>query len=638
MFKLSFKKIIFSLLFIFTFFSVALVDSNATDYGMETKSYDVKAKISKDGYIDVEETILVNFLEERHGIYMYISTNPEGELKYNGKTYDSEQRLKVKNIEVSSDAPSDYETEINSDFVSIKIGDPDETVSGEKKYNIKYRLEFSQDIIKDFDTIAYNLYPSGWATDIESFTASVDYPSGYLKNEKGEREVYYVPSEGFKFTYESNGNNFKMKSDGPVVEGSFFQISAYYPQGFFKNAHTPADVFNDMFIFIIVLLVIAIIFKFVFGRRKKAFETVEFRSPDNLSPAEIGYIVDRTIDQSDIISLIIYFANKGLLDIEGSKKEELVLVKKQEIPYDYPEYERIFFDGLFASGDGQRVQISSIGDEFAEVYEDTVSSLERRFKEPNRKLKSRSNTILRKIGMILSLIPGFIFALTWVADGLPKLVLGIVLVLYLVIESLDRTFKKRDITSKTLYIGKMISFSLLFFVILTISPIIVNALVYHSILSTSFVFAIVKCALLNTVVMFIFNLIDRRSKYLQSIIGRILGFRNFIEKAEVEKLNMLVNEDPEYFYDILPYAYSLGLSDRWINSFESIPISAPNWGRGFYSSGAFDVIYFSTYFSMLESSLSTGLPTSIPNNSAVTGAAIGGAIGGAMGGRGGGSW
>lgn len=43
----------------------------------------------------------------------------------------------------------------------------------------------------------------------------------------------------------------------------------------------------------------------------------------------------------------------------------------------------------------------------------------------------------------------------------------------------------------------------------------------------------------------------------------------FLETAEKEKLEQLVFEDPKYFYNILPYAYVLGVSDKWIKSLKA---------------------------------------------------------------------
>ena len=59
------------------------------------------------------------------------------------------------------------------------------------------------------------------------------------------------------------------------------------------------------------------------------------------------------------------------------------------------------------------------------------------------------------------------------------------------------------------------------------------------------------------------------------LYGRILGFKDFIETAELDKLNTLIEEDPKYFFNIIPYAYVFGLTDKWINKFESINTKMP---------------------------------------------------------------
>ena len=41
-----------------------------------------------------------------------------------------------------------------------------------------------------------------------------------------------------------------------------------------------------------------------------------------------------------------------------------------------------------------------------------------------------------------------------------------------------------------------------------------------------------------------------------------------------------MEQDPEYFYHILPYTYALGVSDKWIKKFESIAMQPPRWYNG----------------------------------------------------------
>lgn len=46
--------------------------------------------------------------------------------------------------------------------------------------------------------------------------------------------------------------------------------------------------------------------------------------------------------------------------------------------------------------------------------------------------------------------------------------------------------------------------------------------------------------------------LSKRTEYGTQILGRILGFKNFLETVEKDRLEAMVQDDPEYFYEILP--------------------------------------------------------------------------------------
>lgn len=42
--------------------------------------------------------------------------------------------------------------------------------------------------------------------------------------------------------------------------------------------------------------------------------------------------------------------------------------------------------------------------------------------------------------------------------------------------------------------------------------------------------------------------LSKRTEYGTQILGRILGFKNFLETVEKDRLEAMVQDDPEYFY------------------------------------------------------------------------------------------
>ena len=55
-------------------------------------------------------------------------------------------------------------------------------------------------------------------------------------------------------------------------------------------------------------------------------------------------------------------------------------------------------------------------------------------------------------------------------------------------------------------------------------------------------------------------IMGRRTIKGEELIAKVKGFRNFLDTVEKEKLEALVEENPYYFYNILPYTYVLNLS------------------------------------------------------------------------------
>lgn len=66
---------------------------------------------------------------------------------------------------------------------------------------------------------------------------------------------------------------------------------------------------------------------------------------------------------------------------------------------------------------------------------------------------------------------------------------------------------------------------------------------------------------------FVSIFMNQKTDYGQIISAKVMGFRNYLMTAEKNQLDVLVEENPNYFYDILPYTYVLNISDKWISIF-----------------------------------------------------------------------
>ena len=72
---------------------------------------------------------------------------------------------------------------------------------------------------------------------------------------------------------------------------------------------------------------LALILFLLFGRNEPPVVTVEVTPPDELTSADLGFIIDGSADNRDLTSLIIYWAHLGYLSIDARKKKNIVLTK-----------------------------------------------------------------------------------------------------------------------------------------------------------------------------------------------------------------------------------------------------------------------------------------------------------------------
>ena len=120
----------------------------------------------------------------------------------------------------------------------------------------------------------------------------------------------------------------------------------------------------------------------------------------------------------------------------------------------------------------------------------------------------------------------------------------------------------------------------------------------------------------------------------------VLGFKMFVEKAEKDRLERMLKEDPDYFEKTLPYAMVFGYAKKWSSQFDGLLTEPPKWyiGGPAYGHGHFMPSEFGKAFDSGMQEIQSAF-TSMPQSSGGGGGfSGGGSVGGGFGGGGGGSW
>src|SRR3990167_3794972 len=565
--------------------------------------------IQKDGSVFVTENIIYDFgSNQKHGIFRDIPLTA-----INGP------RLNINVSGVSDDIRNEfgqsyqYTTSITNNVLRIKIGDPNVFVTGIKNYIISYQVDNAIRTFNDRDELYWNVTGNQWPVAIQNARALVILPDSSIPNVR--MDCFTGPQGGIQKNCTFN------QVDSSVVRYSTTQslnvnegltLVLGIPLGYIQNTYVPpqqtypasnTSTANSNFLFGIFLgLFIIFIFVLVslFAWRAKTAKpkpvipselkgqpvVPEYNPPDNLPPIEIGALLDSRVDITDISSVIMDLAVRGYLKIRYTvqeirfwpDKKDFELIKLKDGADLVHPADKIIFKLLFKSRG--RVKLSDLKEQKTTFQSDI------------KKIQEDTEQHLRDEGYF------------------------------------DRTTKDKSKKLKTyLFMATAILFIGTF--LLTISPSWFGLIFIASF--AGFVGAVIVIPIM------IMRLANKLTPRGIAALGKILGFKEFLQLTDKDKLRLLNAPElqPEMFERFLPYAMVLGVEDKWAQKFEGIYETIPNWYED-PTAASFDSYIFARNLTFFNSSFNQVFSIASPGSSSGFGG--GGFSGGGSGGGGGGSW
>lgn len=613
-----------------------LAERDYTRSGYTTKVFDVDVKVNKDYSYDFTETIKVDFRYAKHGIIRKIPIA---------------SNYKIKDISVEGG-----DVKVTKDnYVNIRIGSAHSYVTGEKTYVIKYKI-YNYIQSNQENNVYVDVLPSEWETSIASSTIKVSLPSDFKYTEmKGYAGSYGSSTEdNSKWTYDK-ANNTLSYEDTAISSNSGVTLMVKTPNGYWVGAPSKAwsSVANAAVLVICLILLI-----YIKVTRKKDADIVApimFNPPEGITPAELGYLADGAIDKKDITSLYLYLASKGYIQIiEGEKKK--ITIKALQAPSDEPAFVKKMYNAIFdkksAPAVGSMISIKESGKSIGESYDTIKSQLKDRYTGDKAIVSTASDakgifaTFIAAIGYMLSIAfsayrAGSIDVLFGSEYSGIMAVFGIIIVLgvwasiwLLIIRKLNDAFFYRKSLGTGSLTFRVIIWLLIYFVYMST---LINAL-YFAGKGEGEMYLLIILVVYTVAMPFLLSNIQSRTEYNRKVYGEILGFKEFIETAELDRINELVESEPSYFYDILPYAYVLGLTDKWIHKFNTIKIPE-HAGFSSYNATTFDYMRMNMIMNSIQHSTYSGIAAAhADSGGGIGGFGGGGFSGGGSGGGGGGSW
>lgn len=562
------KKLILSLLLSLSplFFAIAASAE-------EIKSFETDISINKDGTVDVRETIEYDFGNlYRHGIFREI---PELRVNNEGKKYILDYTdFSVKDIEGNN---YQYKLSRYNNIITLKIGDPDKTITGINRYVIGYRISGVLTYFSDHDELYFNATGNDWEVPIGVARTTVKLPK--VVEENKIRAACYTGATGSTETlcnFSVEGPVISFDTQQPLLYGEGLTIVAGFPKQMIATLEAKPYVpfwetpFGRILAFVLttVLIIAAvawyiitpfyIIYKWfkegrdpegTVGQVSAWFDPPKSVKTDRyLTPGEVGTLGDETVDLKDISATIIDLARRGYIKIEERKKKDFYLLKK--VPktrgnHTLLPFEKTLLDKFFKSKSELRLKDAKLYEEVEEVKKSLYEAV--------------------------------------VSEGL---------------------FPKNPQSIRTIYY--VISFLALF---------------------TGNMFLAIVALVFGRVM-------PRKTVDGANAKNVAQSLKNFLSSQERQ---LKFQADKQMMFEkLLPFAVAFGVEKIWAKRFENLDIKQPSWYSGYGTSHFSSYIFVNSLSSSMSSFRTAATPTR--SSTGHSSGFSGGFSGGGGGGGGGGSW
>lgn len=579
--------------------------------------------------IEITEFITVTY--KNAGINLGLSRNVSKINKItrivDGKKYVNTTRNEYKvNYVKMDDLPEYYFVEESGDYFYINTGADGDYKVGQHTYEINYTLDMGHDFINAFDDFTFDIMSYAFRGAVGKFSAEITFPKDIL-NGKTLEEVVSVRTnhqealglEALNLKLEENTITCDYTN---LPKGTGFTLQVILEEGYFNTSYTPSGFYIALIpIFIVCILGVAVcVLINRMGRR--CVKTPEFYAPEGYSPLDVARVYRGKILPKDFASLVISWASIGLVKIEFVTKRHIILHKLKNYPdlksdeplYKYKKLEKKYFEAIFEDGNtfdtkehkGLKGALCTIKIRKAvgKIYEASAenrTAMALKYKFPMQ---------------ILALLPLILFVAWQISSGVGSAILF--MLLFPIIGILVFVHAPIPLWFKIIWCGGFGGVPLYF---MATNFLLLVYDVYY------LFYIALAIAILGS---YSLRLIVINTPQEKKALGKVLGFKNFLVTAELEKLEMLIHDDPEYFYNILPYCYVFGITHKMEKKFKELHAPMPEYISEYGYAGFAVAVGHSMGSSMCGSSSGGG---SSGGGGGSGGSSGGGGGGGGCGGR-----
>ena len=385
----------------------------------------------------------------------------------------------------------------------------------------------------------------GFEYPVESLTFLINMPSDKMTNSPTFHSIYRQMSIESDLTYKVDKNQIIGSSKTILNDHEGVTMSMVVPQDMFPTVSTYIREGNPEIVPMIVCAVLSLLYWILFLRTLPMFRIRTSTPPEGITAGELGCRL--TLAGGDLTMMIFSWAQLGYLLIHMDGNGRILLYKRMDMGNERSAFENKVFKALFSS----RRVVDATGNQYALLCQKVARQV------PNKRNMHRGNSgnmkLFRLIACGSQVFCGICVAMNMTSISFLQILLSVILGIFGAISA----WLIQDVAYRTHLRGKTPVYIGLVCILIWIVLGLLCGQVW-----------IPLCCTLGELVLGYFAAYGgRRSDLGRHDAGMVLGFRHYAKRLPREDISRLMKNDPDYFFNLAPYALALGVINPFSEAF-----------------------------------------------------------------------
>ena len=420
---------------------------------------------------------------------------------------------------------------------------------GDHVLTFKYKIPNVVSMVEDPQTKKSRLtlelpLLSGFEFPVQSVTLAVMLPEN-IEGRPQFKSTYYQADIDKLLSVTISSNMINGQITQQLKDRETLTLTMVVPESMFDGVSTHVRVGNPEIVPMLICVALALVYWIIFLRSKPLLRQRRNSPPDGITAGELG--VRLTFSGADLTAMVFSWAQMGYILIQLDDRGRVWLHKKMDMGNERTAFEIKIFQSLF----GRRDIAEATGKRFAELSRHLMKL------NPSRKTlnhpKCGNSKIFRYCMCGVMLFCGVCYAMNFTGMAAMQVILSIFLgalgaAAGWLIQSGMYRIHLRDKSGLYLSLG------------------IGAAWILLGLWAGVWLIGLL-CALSQWIAGLMAAYGGRRSELGRQNASQILGLHVYLRKADRAELKRIQENDPEYFYNLLPFALALGVEGTFAGRF-----------------------------------------------------------------------